>query len=149
RTANTGGLWNPLTFSYGAACSPQPPQSGLPCRVSDGTNYLEFVYDTSGRLTEVHDQRRASDSNSPAVHYAYDTNGNLSQVTDLRGQVWNYSYQTGTHLLTQVTDPLGHTVESQTYDSQERVTEQRDGNNNVIVQINYQDPQNVVITDSL
>lgn len=64
------------------------------------------------------------------VGYSYDTNGQLIGVTDVRGQTTSYEYETATplsHRLTKVTDPRGHVVVFNHYDSAGRVDYQEDG----------------------
>lgn len=117
--------------------------------MADGSRYLEFGYDANGRMTTVYDHRRATDPNSPAVTYTYDAAGNLASATDLRGQTWTYQYTDilHPHHLTAVLDPLNHVVERQTYDTEGRVTEQRNGQDAIIVNLNYLDDRHVVVTD--
>jgi len=136
--------WNPLVLTYDA--------NNRLARVTDGQSpnqrYLEFVYNASGRITEVHDQRRATDANSPDINFTYDGEGNLVTTTDIRNQTWTYSYQPTTHRLTKVTDPLNHVVEEQDYDpTTGRVTQQRNGLGQPIVTLNYTSNNQVIVTD--
>ncbi len=135
------GTWNPVILTYDG--------NGRLSRVADGSRYLEFGYDANGRIATVYDHRRATDPNSPAVTYTYDAAGNLTGMADLRGQTWTYQYTDALHPhhLTAVLDPLGHVVERQTYDTEGRVTEQRDGQDAIVVSLDYLDDQRVVVAD--
>jgi len=105
-------------------------------RVTDGTgansSYLEFCYTITNflnnqpSLVEIHDQRGGSTASPvmPAVKFNYNSTGNtLASVKDLNNNTWSYSYLPSTDpiangivgLLSQVTDPDGHSVENQTY----------------------------------
>ncbi|MFF7633530.1 DUF6531 domain-containing protein [Kitasatospora sp. NPDC008050] len=59
------------------------------------------------------------------ITYSY-TGGRLTGVQDLRGQTTSYGYDATSGLLTSVTDPLGHVVTSNSYDSSGRVIGQTD-----------------------
>jgi RHS repeat-associated protein len=88
--------------------------SGTPARLtriadsSDSTRFLALTYTTSGQVDTVSDGARM-------VDYRYDTNGNLDQVQDVLGRPTTYMYQN--HLLTEIENALGQTVEAMTYDT--------------------------------
>jgi RHS repeat-associated protein len=104
-----------------------------------GQRYLDLGYDGQGRLAQI------SDPINRTVQYGYDLNGDLGVVTDTRGLAWTVTY-TGTHLLYEIVDPEGHTVERQEYDGQGRVTHQWDGLDNELV-LTYNADDTVTVTD--
>jgi RHS repeat-associated protein len=81
---------------------------------------VSFSYDSSNRITQI------SDPAGRTVSYGYDDAGNLSTVTDLDGGMTTYGYDSN-HRLTSITDPRGHTVLTNSYDSDGRVAWQTDG----------------------
>ena len=91
--------------------------------VSDpaGRGSLNFAYDSAtGRLSSV------TDWVGRVVRYAYDSNGRLSRVTDREGQVTTYAYDGSSSRLTIITDANGHVAVTNVYDSQGRVSTQKD-----------------------
>ena len=81
---------------------------------------LTFTYNASNHITSV------KDSTGREVKFAYSAAGDLESVTDALGGVTKYSYD-AQHRLTSLTDPRGNVILKNTYDSQGRITEQRDG----------------------
>ena len=63
------------------------------------------------------------------IRYAYDGDGNLSSVTDQENRTTVYAYDSG-HRLISVTDPEGTITVKNTYDENNRVVSQLDGNGN-------------------
>jgi len=103
----------------------------------------------------AHEVTQAVDNSGHTVTYSYDGNGRLSQVTSATGGVTHYTWDTHNNLLT-VVDARGHTVASNTYDSNNRVVDQQlgggghylfsyqtDANNNV-TQTDVTDPAGTV-----
>lgn len=85
---------------------------------------LTFSYNASNHITAV------SDSTGRTVSFTYDSAGNLATVTDPLNGVTEYGYD-AEHRLISITDPRDVTFLENTYDSQGRVTAQRDGLNNL------------------
>jgi YD repeat-containing protein len=104
---------------------------------------LAFAYDSQNRLTRV------ADPINRATQFGYDANSDLSVVTDTRGLVWTYQYSGTTHLLTNVIDPDGKTVERTEFDAQGRATRQYNGNDQLVVQLEYGPSGAITVTDGL
>lgn len=81
---------------------------------------LTFAYNGSNHITSV------KDSTGREVKFAYSAAGDLETATDALGGVTKYAYDSQ-HRLTQITDPRGNVILKNVYDSQGRITEQRDG----------------------
>jgi RHS repeat-associated protein len=81
---------------------------------------LTFSYSLSNHITAV------KDSAGREVKYAYSVAGDLESVTDALGGVTKYVYDSS-HRLTSITDPRGNVILKNTYDSQGRIIEQKDG----------------------
>jgi len=81
---------------------------------------LTFTYNGSNHITLV------KDSTGREVKFAYSAAGDLETVTDALGGVTKYAYDSA-HRLTSITDPRGNVILKNTYDGQGRITEQRDG----------------------
>jgi RHS repeat-associated protein len=98
--------------------------SGQLATVSDpaGRGVLTFAYHAvSGRLISV------SDWMSPArvVAYGYDASNRLNSVTDRAGGVTQYTYDANSRLAT-IIDPNSNTALTVAYDTQGRVSSQKD-----------------------
>jgi RHS repeat-associated protein len=97
---------------------------------------------TSGRMTSV------TDTTGRSLTFTYNSNGTVATVTDPAGHTASYTYAGGElvtvtdvggkdtdfaydshHRLTQITDPRGHHVTTNVYDTQDRVTSQKDALN--------------------
>ena len=74
--------------------------------------------------------RTCSDPASREWSYTYDASGNLTGVTDPLSHATAYTYDASHHLLTLV-DANGHTVVTNTYDSDGRVVKQLDARKDV------------------
>lgn len=105
-----------------------------------GQRWLDFSYDTQGRLSTV------TDHAGRQVSYSYDANDNLITVTDTRGNTWGYSYNAN-HLLQEVIDPENKLIERTLYDGQGRAIRQEDGVGNVVIEITYLSSGQRLITD--
>ncbi|HEU4705601.1 MAG TPA: RHS repeat-associated core domain-containing protein, partial [Solirubrobacterales bacterium] len=81
---------------------------------------LTFAYNASNHITSV------KDSTGREVKFGYSAAGDLESVTDALGGVTKYAYDSQ-HRITSITDPRGNVILKNTYDSQGRITEQRDG----------------------
>jgi RHS repeat-associated protein len=85
---------------------------------------LTFTHNASNHITKV------TDSTGREVSFTYSPAGDLQTVTDAMSGVTTYGYD-GQHRLTTITDPRSNVILTNTYDSQGRVTEQLDGENNL------------------
>jgi len=113
-------------------------------RVSDdsGLRYLELSYDAGGRISLVEDH------SGREVSLDYDLNGDLVSVVDALGQTWEYVYGPD-HLLAEVLDPRGLTVERTEYNVDGRAVRQYDGLGNLVVEITYNADGTSTIVDAL
>jgi RHS repeat-associated protein len=108
-----------LTTSYGYNAN------GRLTTITDPSGQaLTFTYNASNHIT------KAADSTGREVNYTYNGAGDLTTVTDPLNGVTSYAYDSQ-HRLTSMTDPRNVTFLTNTYDSQGRVVEQRDGENNL------------------
>ena len=91
-----------------------------------------------------------SDSVGTVATYNYDSSGRLTQVVYPDGSQFNFSYDTG-NLILSVTDSLGQTLETHTYDSQNRglSSAQASGVNQVSLYYSSSTGSPVVIYNSL
>jgi RHS repeat-associated protein len=119
------------------------PQDRL-SRVSDdsGERYLQFSYDAGGRISLIEDHIGRE------VGLEYDLEGDLVSVIDTLGQTWDYLYASD-HLLTEVLDPRGVTVERTGYDAEGRAVRQYDGLDNLVLEITYNPDGTSTIVDAL
>jgi RHS repeat-associated protein len=85
---------------------------------------LTFSYNSSNHITLV------KDSTGREVKFAYSAAGDLETVTDALGGITKYAYDLQ-HRITSITDPRGNVILKNTYDSQGRIVEQRDGLENL------------------
>jgi YD repeat-containing protein len=135
-------------------------------------NRLELIYDTSDRLETVTDTSSgraltfhynannlldhitgpvtdAVPSPGIWVTYGYDTNQNLTSVTYADGSGFTYSYTdpNDTHNLTEKKNKSGHLLNTWSYDTQDRATDNfsRDGKG---VSIVYETETQVNVTDA-
>ena len=99
----------------------------------NGSNQLSNVTDAAGRqatLTYTGSLlTRVALADGRSVSYGY-TGNLLTSATDLRGKVTTYTYDTGNRLAN-VVDPLGHALVQNTYDSNGRVSQQKDALNKI------------------
>lgn len=79
--------------------------------------WLTYDYDTAGQVTAIHDNAGRS------VSYTYDT-GLLKTVTDVNGGVTTYGWDTAKRLTT-ITDAKNQLFLTNTYDTNNRVIQQR------------------------
>jgi len=119
--------------------------SNLLSQVSDGLGrQLNFSYDAGGHLTQVSDGLRY-------VSYAY-TGGLLTGMTDAAGHPWTYAYQAPPEpdfgALVAVTEPLGNTPMTQSYDGFGRVVSQLDALSH-LASYSYDLPTGNMFTDPL
>jgi RHS repeat-associated protein len=114
--------------------------------MDNGTLYLDFDYDLDNRLVSVSDH---ADRN---VLFEYDLSGDLVSTTDVLGQEWTYEYDSS-HQVLEVLDSLGNTKVRNEYDLEGRVVQQFNGENELVVGLNYTTNQDgnkaTVIEDSL
>jgi len=102
-----------------------------------GQRWISFEHDSEGRLTSIEDHAGRQ------VSYGYDVYDNLTVMTDTRSLAWTYVYTSPPpytdvpHLLHQVIDPDGRTVEKTFFDEQGRAIRQEDGLGNVVAEISY------------
>ena len=98
------------------------------------------TYDGLGQITSVQDSAA-----SRTVSYAYDDQGNLTAYTDPEGKVWRQAYE-AEHRMTQLTNPLGITTVTNTYDGLGRVSTQvvpRQGGMSAVFRFYYSGFRNV------
>ena len=100
-------------------------------QISYGSRFIALQYDGSGRLESI------SDYTGRTVTYHYDANNDLTSVVDVLGNTWTYRYAGTTHLLTEVIDPLGRTMERNEYDAQGRAVRQYNGEDELVVALAY------------
>lgn len=97
--------------------------SGKLATVTDPSGrVLGFSYDASGRIVAL------TDPLSRTLHYSYDASGNLVSFQDALGNTTQYAYDSSHHM-TSGTDPRGTVYMQNTYDSQGRVTQQKNARN--------------------
>ena len=154
-------LTNQVAFAFSSA--------GVLTRISEPAgNQINLSY-TSGKLTTVTDTvgravalsytganlTQIQDPLGRKVTYGYDGAGRLSTVTDKIGNTvgqnpllhqWHYGYDGSTRHLTTITDPDGRVGVTNTYDTQGRVYEQRDGMMNLTT-FDFSIPGQTVATD--
>ena len=116
---------------------------------SPNGRHLNFIYDTSNRVTS------ASDDSGRTVAYTYDALGRLSTATDVAGSYEQYTYDSNNNMLS-VRDKRGYALITNVYDSNSRVTKQTyaDGTSNSfaytldsagkVTQTDYTDPSGSV-----
>ena len=106
-----------------------------------GLRYLEFSYDAGGRVSLVEDH------SGRQVSLGYDLNEDLVSVVDSLGQTWEYLYAPD-HLLAEVLDPRGLTVERTEYDTDGRAVRQYDGLDDLVLEITYNADGTSTIVDA-
>ena len=116
-------------------------------QVYDETNtrYLTIGYDAHNRIDSV------SDHTGRQVEFAYDpVNGDLYQATNVISQTWTYTYNSVyLHHLGSVIDPDGKTIVTTDYDTEGRAVRQFNGNDELIVELTYNEDGTTTITDGL
>lgn len=109
RIASITDLWGKSqTFTY---------TDGHLASVADGYGRtITFTRDSNGRIDSV------SDTNSRTVGFTY-TVDDLTGCTDVEGKTWTYAYDAD-HRMTTTRDPSNRVIIENTYDTQNRVSEQ-------------------------
>jgi RHS repeat-associated protein len=97
---------------------------------------LTFTYNASNHITAV------KDSTGREVKYGYSAAGDLATVTDALSGVTEYTYDSE-HRLKTIKDPRGNVILKNTYDGQGRITEQRDGLEN-LWKLEYKENETIV-----
>jgi YD repeat-containing protein len=97
---------------------------------------LTFSYNASNHIASV------KDSSGREVKYAYSGAGDLATVTDALGGVTEYTYDSE-HRLKTIKDPRGNVILKNTFDPQGRITEQRDGLEN-LWKLEYKEDETIV-----
>jgi RHS repeat-associated protein len=97
---------------------------------------LTFSYNASSHITKVADSTRRE------VSFTYSAAGDLETVTDALGGVTRYAYDAN-HRLTSITDPRRVVILENRYDSEGRVIEQLDGEDN-LWRLDYDTSETVV-----
>lgn len=121
---------NTITFTYNG--------NGQLIEASQGERALIYEYDaTSGRLITVQDHT------SRTIHLAY-TDDLLTGVTNPLSLTTQYNY-TGT-LLTTVTNATGREQLNISYDNEGRAIQERDGAGNLLVDIDFSEPGEHIVT---
>jgi large repetitive protein len=112
--------------------------------VSTTGRRVNFERDAQGRIIAVEDPR------GNKVRYRYDANGNLADVTDRLGNVTQFTYRTDQpHYLDQVIDPFGRTGVKTAYNSQGRLSQLTDAQNQTITLSQDVANRTETITDQL
>ncbi len=120
---------------------------------------LTSITDTVGRTVTLSYNADSTlsqiqDPSGRRVTYGYDATGRLTAVTDKIGNSagqdpaqhrWTYAYDGTTHRLTTITDPDGRLRVTNTYDTNGRVIQRRDGMS-ALTTFSYT-PNQIVITD--
>ena len=125
---------NAITFTYDG--------SGRLEEARQGDRYLTYAYNASSYLIEV------TDHTSRSVMLDYDSNNDLVTVVSPLGLTSTYAYSGTDHLLTQMTDPSGRTIARTEYDTQGRAIKQWDGEDNLLVEIDFTIPNTHVVTEN-
>lgn len=103
---------NKITLSYSGG------NSGNIIQVSSSSGqYIHFSYAGSNRIIQ------AVDNIGRTVGYAYDSAGRLSTVTDANGGVTTYAWDSSNRIQS-ITDARGITFITNTYDANDRLTNQ-------------------------
>ncbi len=97
---------------------------------------LTFSYNGSNHIT------LAKDSTGREIKYTYSAAGDLATVTDALGGVTEYTYDSE-HRLKTIKDPRGNVILKNTFDPQGRITEQRDGLEN-LWKLEYKENETIV-----
>jgi len=119
------GRINQFTDDHGLKTTYGYNGSGLLTTITDPSGQtLTLSYNASNHITAV------KDSTGREVKFAYSEAGDLEKVTDALGGVTKYAYD-GQHRMTSITDPKGNVILKNTYDSEGRITEQKDGLENL------------------
>ncbi len=87
---------------------------------SPNGRWIQFTYDGVNRVTQ------AQDNMGRIVNYAYDSAGRLHTATDANGGVTAYTYDGNDDMLT-ITDPRNITYLTNSYDVNDRVSQQIQG----------------------
>ncbi|KAA3657088.1 MAG: hypothetical protein DWQ04_29135, partial [Chloroflexi bacterium] len=116
-------------------------------RVAQGSRYLDYTYNLDGRVSTV------TDNLGRDVELGYNNDGNLVVVTNTLELETNYYYSatqpvTPTHYLTEVVDPSGVTIEKTAYDAEGRAYQQWDGEDNLLVDIDFSLENTRVVTEN-
>ena len=99
---------------------------------------LTFTYDGTNHITKV------KDSTGREVKFGYSAAGDLETATDALGGVTKYGYD-GQHRMTSITDPRGNVILENVYDGEGKITEQRDGLEN-LWKLEYR-PSETIVTE--
>jgi RHS repeat-associated protein len=139
--------------------------------IRDSSSRISTVTDVLGRTLAFGysgtDKRVRTVTSTPtgvSLTFVYDsgtncTTGDLCSVQESDGAKWSYQYvdeADGEHLLSEVVDPNGYVEESNTYgiindgygDDDYRITEQYVGASQDDLKLNYNNPGDVIVTDS-
>ncbi len=139
-TYNTAGQLISITDQNGNNLTLTYTNDLLTAATEPAGRSLTFTYDTDNRLAGI------ADTAGRTVAYIYDADGNLATVQDTLGGVTVYSYDN--FGLTGITAPDGAPLLGNTYDSNGRVTQQTDGNDNTTL-FNYDQPNRTTLTDAM
>ncbi|HLF25275.1 MAG TPA: FG-GAP-like repeat-containing protein [Anaerolineae bacterium] len=142
-TFNASGLVTQTVSPAGQVITYTYYPTGPLQSVQSSGRFLNFAYDAQDRLARV------TDPIDRSTEFEYDAAGDLTVVTDTRGLRWTYQYSGTTHLLMNVVDPDDKSIERTEFDAEGRATRQYDGNNQLVVQLEYGPSGAITVTDGL
>ncbi|MFN8523147.1 MAG: polymorphic toxin-type HINT domain-containing protein [Chloroflexota bacterium] len=124
-TFDANGTLISITDRYGNVSTLSYNGSGQLTAINDPANRgsLSLAYNAQGRLTSVTDWQPVTPR---TVSYGYDANGRLAAVSDRDGKTTAYGYDGSSGRLATITDANAHTALTLTYDTQGRVSQQKD-----------------------
>ncbi len=123
---NAEGLVSSIVSPNGNTQTLAYDTDGMLTTITDSANrHLTLVYDDFGHLQSV------TDPIGRTVHYTYSQLGDLIEVKNQANEITKYAYDDA-HRIVKVTDPRGHDVVVNEYDTNGRVTKQTNGLGNFI-----------------
>jgi RHS repeat-associated protein len=124
-TNNYGNITMPNVNSYNNGQINATATTYSNACFTDQYTVYGYTYDNAGRLTLADASLDPNNLNKGDAEYTYDAVGNLTQMIRNDGTAaatYNYSYQTGTNLLSGLSDQNSTPIKSYTYDNQGNTT---------------------------